>query len=80
MIRAENKSLFKHFNGHHKGLEPAFLKYGERPNSNIYENFEEYLKNPKIDLEIKAEEKKHLYGRPTKDVIKEIDDDKKSKP
>ena len=80
MLRAEKSKLLKHFNGHHKGYEGKFLKYGEQPNSNVYQNFEEFLKNSKTDLLLKAEDKKRLYGRPTKDIIKEIDGDKKSKP
>ena len=46
-----------------------FLKYEEQPNSNIYENFEEFLKNPKLDLRLKGEDKERMYGRPAKDVV-----------
>ena len=49
MIVAENKKLSRHCKAHHKDHEPKFLKYGENPISNIYENFDEFLKNSKFE-------------------------------
>ena len=69
IIVAENKKLSRHCKAHHKDHEPKFLKYGENPISNIYENFDEFLKNSKCDLLLKETDKERMYGRPTKDVI-----------
>ena len=36
--------LKAHYNGHHKGVEPQWLKYDEIPVRCVYSNFENFVR------------------------------------
>ena len=46
------KFLQAHYKRYHSGQEPAWLGYGEQPAEGCYSNFEAYLANPDIELEV----------------------------
>jgi hypothetical protein len=65
--RSSQEKIEKHFRKYHKGEIAGFLKIGENPIKCIYENFNEWIKNPKGDLVEKAEYCEGRIGRPRKD-------------
>lgn len=64
--RANNQRLIKHFNAHHNGRSPSYLKYGDEPVECIYDNLNDFLYDPSIDLKLKQDGKKRMFGRPSK--------------
>ena len=65
--RASKESIEKHFRKFHKGDTAGFLKIGENPIKCIYENFNEWIKDPTGALIQKAEYCEGWIGRPRKD-------------
>ena len=44
MKEAIPAKLKAHYNGHHKGVEPQWLKYDEIPVRCVYSNFENFVR------------------------------------
>ena len=61
---AEQRKIDKHFSGHHQGKKVRLLGENEDPLDCIYENFDDFKRDPSIKLIMKTEDKKRLVGRP----------------
>ena len=54
--------LGNHFSGHHKGETPEFNEFDKRPRNPMYTNWDEWIKDPNIDLKEDQDVRDKLTG------------------
>ena len=62
--RAQFEKLRRHFHGQHRGAEPKFLAFGDQPQDCMYSNWEEWLQDPSLELQVKDALGNSWRGRP----------------